>query len=195
WWGAGRPATWSDAIQLVRDLAAELGVDVGVEAASRMPWHPGRCARVFVGDPTSGREFGHAGELHPTVCAAFGVPARTSAVEIDLDVLIAAVPEIAASPEFSSYPVAKEDVALAVAADVPAETVRLTVLEGAGPLCESVRLFDRYTGAQVGAGRKSLAFALRFRATDRTLTETETAAARDVAVALAAERHGAEQRT
>ena len=195
WWGAGRPALWSDAIQMVRDLAAELGVDVRVEAVSRMPWHPGRCARVYLGEPGSGAELGHAGELHPKVCAAFGLPVRTSAAEIDLDALMAAVPDIAPSPRFSSYPMAKEDVALVVADDVPAETVRLTLLEGAGELCESVRLFDLYTGSQVGEGKKSLAFALRFRATDRTLTESETAAARDAAVALAAARHGAEQRT
>jgi len=168
---------------------------VRVEAASRMPWHPGRCARVYLGEPGSGTELGHAGELHPKVCAAFGLPVRTSAAEIDLDALMAAVPDIAPSPRFSSYPMAKEDVALVVADDVPAETVRLTLLEGAGELCESVRLFDLYTGSQVGEGKKSLAFALRFRATDRTLTESETAAARDAAVALAAARHGAEQRT
>ncbi|MDQ2756954.1 MAG: phenylalanine--tRNA ligase subunit beta, partial [Actinomycetota bacterium] len=184
---------------VVRDLADELGVDVRVESAARMPWHPGRCARLLVGEQDSGTELftelGHAGELHPKVCAAFGLPARTSAVEIDLDLLMAAVPHIAPAPVFSSFPVAKEDVALVVPVDVPAEAVSRTLLEGAGPLCESVRLFDLYTGAQVEEGSKSLAFALRFRAPDRTLTETETAAARDAAVALAAERHAAEQRT
>ncbi|MGI9156178.1 MAG: phenylalanine--tRNA ligase subunit beta [Marmoricola sp.] len=190
WWGAGRPATWSDAVQVIRDLGAELGVDVRVEAAVRMPWHPGRCARLFIGKGG----LGHAGELHPRVCAAFGLPARTAALEIDLDLLMAAVPQIAPAPQFSSYPVAKEDVALVVPVDVPAEAVRRTLLEGAGELCESVRLFDLYTGAQVGEGSKSLAFALRFRAPDRTLTERETAVARDAAVALAADRHGAEQR-
>jgi phenylalanyl-tRNA synthetase beta chain len=85
-------------------------------------------------------------------------------------------------------------VALIVDESVPAETLARTLKEGAGELCESVRLFDLYTGEQIGSGRKSLAFALRFRAPDRTLTEAETAAARDAAVALAAERHGAEQR-
>jgi phenylalanyl-tRNA synthetase beta chain len=90
--------------------------------------------------------------------------------------------------------VAKEDVALVVDEVVPAATVAATLREGAGPLCESVRLFDLYTGEQVGAGRKSLAFALRFRAPDRTLTEAETAVAREAAVALAVERHGAVRR-
>jgi phenylalanyl-tRNA synthetase beta chain len=66
--------------------------------------------------------------------------------------------------------------------------------DGAGELLESIRLFDVYTGDQIGAGRKSLAFALRFRAPDRTLTEQEAGAARDAAVAAAIERCGAVQR-
>jgi phenylalanyl-tRNA synthetase beta chain len=91
-------------------------------------------------------------------------------------------------------PVAKEDVALLVDADVPAAEVEAALRAGAGDLLESVRLFDVYTGPQVGEGKRSLAFALRFRAPDRTLTEGETGAARDAAVASAAERCGAVQR-
>ncbi|MCW2755359.1 MAG: phenylalanyl-tRNA synthetase beta subunit, partial [Marmoricola sp.] len=78
--------------------------------------------------------------------------------------------------------------------DVPAAAVAVTLREGAGALCESVRLFDVYTGEQVAPGHRSLAFALRFRAPDRTLTEADTAGARNAAVALASERHGAVQR-
>ena len=70
WWGAGREAGWSDAIGIVRRLGTELGVDVEVVSAARAPWHPGRCAQVLV----DGVEFGHAGELHPKVCQAFGLP-------------------------------------------------------------------------------------------------------------------------
>ena len=77
----------------------------------------------------------------------------------------------------------------------PRPTSRRRCAEGAGELLESVRLFDVYTGEQIGAGKKSLAFALRFRAPDRTLTEAEISAARDAAVALAAERHGAVHRS
>ncbi len=189
WWGEGRAASWSDAVEVVRRLGTELGVPVEVRSAARMPWHPGRCAQVLV----DGEEFGHAGELHPRVCAAFGLPARTAACEIDLDFLMAHAVEPTA-PDFSTFPLAKEDVALVVDADLPAADLEATLRAGAGALCESVRLFDLYTGSQVGEGRKSLAFALRFRAPDRTLTDAESAAARDAAVALAAERHGAEQR-
>ena len=64
-------------------------------------------------------------------------------------------------------------------------------MAGAGGLLESVRLFDVYTGEQVGEGRKSLAYKLTFRAPDRTLTAEEAVAARDTAVAAAAERVGA----
>jgi phenylalanyl-tRNA synthetase beta chain len=190
WWGTGRQASWADAIGLVRDLAEDLGVVLDLESADRMPWHPGRCA-VFSVD---GEELGHAGELHPKVCAAFGVPRGTAALEIDLDELMRHAVDIAAGPEFSTFPVAKEDVALLLDAAVPAAAVAETLREGAGDLCESVRLFDVYTGEQVEAGHRSLAFALRFRAPDRTLTETETTAAREAAVALAADRHGAVQR-
>ncbi|MGY2703232.1 phenylalanine--tRNA ligase subunit beta [Nocardioides sp. HB32] len=191
WWGSGRDAGWSDAIGLVRRLAAELGVGLEVESATRAPWHPGRCAQVRV----NGVELGHAGELHPKVCQAFGLPARSAAVEIDLDLLMRHARDVTPGPEFSTYPLAKEDVALVVADGVTAAAVEAALREGAGPLLESVRLFDVYTGEQVGEGRTSLAFALRFRAPDRTLTEEETAAARDAAVALAAERTGAVQRS
>lgn len=190
WWGEGRTAGWADAIGLVRRLGDELGVDIEVSSTSREPWHPGRCARLSV----SGVELGHAGELHPQVCKAFGLPARAAAVELDLDALMTQVGDVVPGPEFSTFPLAKEDVALVVADDVSAADVEAALREGAGEHLESIRLFDVYTGDQVGAGHKSLAFALRFRAADRTLTEQETGAARDAAVALAAERCGAVQR-
>ena len=190
WWGAGREAGWSDAIGVVRRLAAELGVDLDVRAASLAPWHPGRCAEISV----AGTLLGHAGELHPKVCQAVGVAPRTAAVEIDLDVLLAHARDVVPGPDFSTFPQAKEDVALVVDAAVTVADVEQALRVGAGELLESIRLFDVYTGEQVEDGRKSLAFALRFRASDRTLTEEETGAARDAAVASAAERCGAVQR-
>jgi phenylalanyl-tRNA synthetase beta chain len=190
WWGPGRPVTWADAVQVVREVARVLGVEVEVVQAVHAPWHPGRCAQLRV----DGEVLGHAGELHPGVCDAYGVPARTCAVEVDLDLLIQKAPDVVRAPVFSTYPVAKEDVALVVDVDLPAAVLAATLREGAGELLESLRVFDVYTGEQIGAGQKSVAFAFRFRAADRTLTEAEIGAARDRAVALAAERHGAVQR-
>lgn len=191
WWGEGRPVSWADAIEAVRAVAAALGLNVSVRNVAREPWHPGRCAEVS----WNGTVIGYAGELHPRVCRAFGVPPRTAVAEIDLDLLIEGAVAVVPAPALSAFPVAKEDVALVVGEQVPAAEVAATLAEGAGELCESVRLFDVYTGEQIEAGKRSLAFALRFRAPDRTLTEAETGAARAAAVALAESRHGAIHRS
>ena len=190
WWGRGRAADWSDAVEGVRVVADALGLRLDTRPAALAPWHPGRCAELVLGDAV----VGHAGELHPRVCAAFGLPPRSVAAEVDLEVLLEHAVHLRPAPTFSTYPVAKEDVALVVADDVAAADVEAALREGAGGLLESIHLFDVYTGDQVGTGHKSLAFALRFRAPDRTLTEQETADARDAAVAVAAERTGAVQR-
>ena len=190
WWGPATPSGWADAIAVIRTVAEGLGVVVEPRSAARPPWHPGRCAELLMG----GVAIGHAGELHPRVCAGFGVPARTSYAELDLDALLAAAPEVVGAPELSTMPMAKEDVALVVDEGVAAADVAAALRTGAGVLLESLRLFDVYRGDPVPNGKKSLAFALRFRAVDRTLTEDETAAARDAAVAEATTQTGAELR-
>ncbi|MFL6001949.1 MAG: phenylalanine--tRNA ligase subunit beta, partial [Nocardioides sp.] len=135
WWGEGREAGWAEAVAAVREVADALGVPVTVRAQTRAPWHPGRCAEFRVGDVL----VGHAGELHPRVCKAFGVPARSASAEIDLDVLLDRAPAVVPAPSFSNYPVAKEDVALVVDASVPAAAVEAALREGGGELLESVR--------------------------------------------------------
>jgi phenylalanyl-tRNA synthetase beta chain len=192
WTGPGERAGWQHAIALVEDVAAAVGVTLERAATEVAPWHPGRCARFAVaGSPAP---LGYAGELHPEVSRAFGLPARASAVEIDLDALIEAAPSLGNVVAVSLYPVVKEDVALIVDENVPAGQVASALVRGAGELMESVRLFDVYTGPQIAKGKKSLAYALRFRAGDRTLTEAEAGAARDAAVAAAATEVGAVQR-
>ncbi len=115
-------------------------------------------------------------------------------MELDLDAL--PVPEPAPAPAISTHPPVLLDVALVVGADVPAAAVRRTLRDAAGPLLESIRLFDVFTDAErIGAGLRSLAFALRFRAPDRTLTVEEATIGRDAGVAAAIERHGAQLRT
>src|SRR4029453_6154552 len=192
WEGRGIPAGWQQAIAFGEAGAAAIGLRLDRRAAEYPPWHPGRCAEFTL--PTGGA-IGYAGELHPEVCVAFGLPSRTAAAEIDLDALIAPGPVTGDVPAIPAFPFAKEDVALIVDVDLPAAVVERALRAGAGPLLESIWLFDIYTGPQVGHGKKSLAYALRFRAPDRTLTEAEAAAARDAAVAVAAERTGAVQRT
>ncbi|CAM5664399.1 phenylalanine--tRNA ligase subunit beta [Streptomyces narbonensis] len=191
WWGKGRPADWADAIEAGRTVAAEAGVELIISADQHAPWHPGRCAAFHVEVDGEKVLVGHAGELHPRVVKAFGLPARSCAMEIDLDLLEKANEGPLKAPRISSFPMATQDVALVVAAEVPAAEVETALREGAGELLESVRLFDVYTGDQLDEGTKSLAYALKFRATDRTLTVDEATTARDAAVALATERTGA----
>jgi phenylalanyl-tRNA synthetase beta chain len=121
-----------------------------------------------------------------------GLPKGTSAVELDLDAI--PITERLPAPAVSPFPAVFQDVSLVVDADVAAQRVVEAVRDGAGALLEDVRLFDVYTGPQIGEGNKSLTLALRFRAADRTLTEDEASAAREAAVRRAAELVGAVQR-
>ncbi|MFD7861110.1 phenylalanine--tRNA ligase subunit beta [Streptomyces sp. NPDC057682] len=191
WWGKGRPADWADAIEAARTVAREAGVELTVRADRHAPWHPGRCAALYVTADGTETLVGHAGELHPRVIKELHLPARSCAMELRLDLLEQAADGALQAPRISTFPVATQDVALVVDASVPAADVERALREGAGELLESLRLFDVFTGEQIGAGSKSLAYALRFRAGDRTLTVDEASAARDAAVALAAERTGA----
>ncbi len=188
-WGEGRPADAADAFEAVRIIARASGIDVTLRAAHYLPWHPGRCAEVFVGDTV----VGHAGQLHPAVIERSGLPKGTCAIELDLDAM--PIVEAFPTPRVSPFPAVFQDVSLVVASDVPAQAVADAVRDGAGELLEEVRLFDVYTGPQLGEDRKSLTFALRFRATDRTLTEDEASAARDAAVQRASEQVGATLRS
>lgn len=210
WWGPGRDAAWPDAIEFARRLAGALGAKLLIAQAgddavgpAPAPWHPGRCAALFVVGATRIPEataltadagkvlVGYAGELHPRVAERYDLPARTAAAELDLDQLIGMANDVAIGPVVATMPLAKEDLAVVVAEPVPSAAVAAALRSGAGPLLESLRLFDVYRGAQVPDGHKSLAFSLRFRAADHTLAAEEVAAARAGALAEAAARTGA----
>jgi phenylalanyl-tRNA synthetase beta chain len=187
WWGPARPATWSDAIEVARVVAETCGVELEVSAGDDPVFHPGRCAALSV----DGERVGAAGELHPRVVESTGLAERTTAMWLDLDAVIHAAPDVRPAPTVGTQPLAKEDLAVVVDRAVPAAEVLAAIREGAGELLESARLFDVYEGPQVPDGKRSLAFALRFRAADRTLDAAETAAAREAALASAATRCGA----
>ena len=186
---AGAPASWDAAVSAVVELGRALGLVLEPRAVAHGPFHPGRTAELLL----DGRRVGLAGELHPRVVSALGLPARTCAAEANLDVLVAAAAARGAlpAPRISHFPPASVDVALVVADDVPALEVERALREGAGALLEGLRLFDVFRGPQVGEGRRSLAYALRLRAGDRTLTDVEVLGARDAAVAEAGRRVGA----
>ena len=190
WRGPARAVTWADAVEVAQVVARAARVELTVRPARRAPWHPGRCAELLLDDTV----VGHAGELHPRVIAAFGLPERACAAELVLDGF--APPAPARAPVISSFPPVLLDVALVVDATTPSADVLAALRDGVGPLLESARLFDVYRDEQrLGAGVVSLAFELRLRASDRTLTLDEATAARDAAIAVASERTGARLRT
>ena len=172
---------------MVVALATELGVAVEVKPADLAPLHPGRCAQIFAG----GQSLGFAGEIAPRVITASELPARTVAAEINLDLLIDMASTSVSAPKVWTFPIAKEDIALVVDQSVEVAQVISCIKQGAGELLEEVRLFDIYTGSPIPEGKKSLAFSLKFRAPDRTLSAQEVADARISAVTKATEQFGA----
>ena len=162
WWGEGRDFDWSDATTLALSIIELTGNSGTIVQSDLAPWHPGRCAEIQVG----GKAVAHAGELHPRVLEALGLPPRSCAFAVILSELPVA-PSKSSQPIFT-MPAATQDVSLIVDASLPAAKVEAALIAGAGNLLESVTLFDRYE--DLGEGKVSLAFTLTFRAADRTLT-------------------------
>ncbi|HEX8958682.1 MAG TPA: phenylalanine--tRNA ligase subunit beta, partial [Solirubrobacterales bacterium] len=183
WRGGGEAADFFALKGALEGLAARLGVELGFEPATEPFLHPGRAARVSVGE----RAAGWIGELHPLVCREWDLEAAV-AFEVELAVLV----EAAAAGEetyedVTTFPAVFQDLAVVVPDEVAAARLREAVLAGGGELLRSAEVFDLYAGEQLGEGRKSLALRLEFRAEDRTLTDEEVAARRE---AIAAELAG-----
>jgi phenylalanyl-tRNA synthetase beta chain len=188
---AAVPAGISDALDAVRQLELALGVAVTVRQGAHKALHPGRTAELFVTADGGDRSVGFAGELLPQLALDNDLPRVVGVLEVDFDALVSAA---AAEPEahaISGFPAATQDLSLVVAVDVPAADVRLAVMSGAGELLEDAQLVDDYRGAGVPGGSKSLTFALRFRAADRTLTAAEASEAKLAGAARAGELYAA----
>ena len=139
----------------------------------------------------AGEHVGYVGELHPDVSNEADLFGRVTVAELDLDRVLALAGRRVTAAHLSSYTAATQDVSLVVGAATPAAEVRAALVEGAGELLESTRLVDDYRGQGLEEGQKSLTFALRFRAADRTLTAAEATDAKMAGVEVAAERFGA----
>ena len=179
WLGVRRQADWTDAVEAVHRLADRLGASLRLvqPKAGDVPpsWHPGRYAQVLSGDVT----VGHAGELHPHVDEALGLPEHTAAFELDLTALFSTLDDapVQARP-ISTFPPVRQDLAFTVPAELPASELEDAIRRAAGDDLESLELFDVFTGDQVGEGKKSLAFSVTFRAVDRTLDAADSEAIR-----------------
>jgi phenylalanyl-tRNA synthetase beta chain len=176
-----------EALDTVRVIATAVGVDVTIRQGSHHAFHPGRCAEVFIGDTS----VGFAGEIVPSVAVELDLPRVVAALDLDLDALINAAPDHVVATPVHVFPAATQDVSLVVDVAVPAADVRAAIIDGAGELLENADLVDDYRGTGLDDNHKSLTFALRFRAADRTLTQQEATDAKLAGVAVAATRHNA----
>ena len=176
---------FADVKGVVEGLVAGLGVDgVGYRAEGPPPYHPGRCAGVFLDQ----RPVGLLGQLHPRVAADLELPAATFAAELELAPLLAAVPRMRPAPTPSPYPELSFDVAFLVPPGVAASDLEAALREAGGELLARLTLFDAYQGAPLPPGHRNLAYRVALQAADRTLTDADGAAVRDGMATLAADR-------
>jgi len=174
WTAEERPVDFFDLKGMVEELLSKLGVGkphVRFEPAEAATFHPGRCARLLI----RGEELGILGEVHPQVAEAFDLVGRVYLAELDLELLFEAAEERLYRP-LPRFPAVRMDLAVVVDEEVAAERVERLIRESGGALLEEVVLFDLYRGAPVPTGKKSLAYALTYRAPDRTLTNEEAQA-------------------
>lgn len=184
---------YSHALEVAQQISLGAGVEISVRQGQHANFHPGRCAELFVTEPVELVEtvIGYAGEILPAVAESFNLPRRVAAIELNLDALTALAGNPAEAQPLFTMPAATQDLSLVVASDVPADAVLAAVVAGAGDLLEDARLVDIYEGQGVAEGSRSLTFALRFRASDRTLTQAEATEAKQAGVAAAAAAFGA----
>ncbi|MBI3360125.1 MAG: phenylalanine--tRNA ligase subunit beta, partial [Chloroflexi bacterium] len=172
---------------------------VSYTPADHPSYHPGRCAQMRLLPPNDDqspiagyRSLGYFGELHPLIREAYDLPAQpVLAAELDLEALLAAVPERHRTTSVPSFPPVLEDLAVIVEESVPGVKVESAIRAAGGELLAGLRLFDLYRGEQIGAGKKSLAYSLTYQAADRTLTDVEVAKVREKIVRRLKEELGA----
>ena len=187
WRGGGEPADFFALKGVLEGLAARLGLELAFEPTSEPFLHPGRAARVLVGE----NEAGWLGELHPLVCREWDLDSAVG-FEVGLAELVGAANAGEETFEdLTTFPAILQDLAVVVPTDISAAQVRDAVIAGGGELLRAAEVFDHFEGEQLGQGRKSLALRLEFRASDRTLTDEEVAAKRNLIASKLTEIGGA----
>ena len=188
---ADRPVDAFDAVDAIRAVLDALEIAVGrTEAADHAGFGPGRAAAVVVDE----HEIGVVGELDDALLRSLELVPPVVGFELDLDQLFEARRRDRMFRPPSPYPPSTIDLAFVVADEVAAGEIVATLRAAAGDLLEDVRLFDVFRSEALEVGRKSLAYALRFRAPDHTLTDDEVGEVRRRCIDAVARAHGAELR-
>ncbi|WP_434390882.1 phenylalanine--tRNA ligase subunit beta [Melittangium boletus] len=168
-------ADFYDAKGALESLLHALHVDgVRFVPAEAPAWHPRACARVELAD---GTVLGHVGEVHPRVTKALDLPRDVFVFELDTAPLYAAARLVPSSRGLPKFPAVLRDLAVVVPVELANDEVRRVILEVGGPLVEDALVFDVYTGKPIPEGRKNLAYAIRYRSPERTLTDVEVGTA------------------
>lgn len=180
---------------LLKGVVERLLGGLGVPApqygpTNRVTLHPGRCATVLI----EGQEVGVVGEVHPAIAERYELKHRAYLAVLEFDALVRHITLVKPYTPLARFPEIDRDLALVLRAEVAAGTVQEVLRAAAGPLLESVEVFDVYSGASIAPGFKSVALALRFRASDRTLTDAEVESAMGSVQDTAARALGAQLR-
>jgi phenylalanyl-tRNA synthetase beta chain len=191
WNAPARQTDFFDLKGTITELLGRFNVPHRIAPARAGAYHPGRCAELFVGSG-DGVSVGYLGQVHPLVAERFDLEGReVYAAELAFDTLVEhglGQPQL---EQLARFPGLDRDLALVLDRDAPNLDVVAAIRAVGGPLLERVALFDLYQGPQVAEGKRSLAYTLRFRAPDRTLTDAEADDAMSRIVAEVRQRFGA----
>jgi phenylalanyl-tRNA synthetase beta chain len=187
WSGKDAPCDFYDAKAAVEAVLRSLHIEGATFAPVECAWyHPRAAATVKLGE----RVLGSLGELHPKAQKRLDAPAGVFLFQLDLEALVASAKLLPQATALSRYPSVLRDLAVVVDQAMASDAVRAVILEVGQPLVADARVFDVYTGPQVGQGRKNVAFALTYRAAERTLTDAEVVDAHTKIVAEVTRRLG-----
>jgi phenylalanyl-tRNA synthetase beta chain len=166
------PMDFYDLKGIIATLMGELHLKMDVEPIEHPTFHPGKCARVLVGD----KQIGVFGELHPLVHKHYDFSSDpVLAAELNLDLLVSLIPDRYDMQPVPAYPPVLEDLALVVDEGIPAGRVADVIQQGGGRMVANITLFDVYRSEQIGKGKKSLAYSLTYQSPDKTLTDKDVA--------------------
>lgn len=192
WASSEATADFADVKAIVESVLRALRIDGVAAEALETPWFHPRSATVL---RQGSAVLGTLGELHPRVTKRLGAPAGIVLFQLDVEALLSAAVLVPQAKGLSKFPAVLRDLAVVVASEMQSEAVRKVILEVGQPLVEDAQVFDVYTGPQLGVGRKNLAYALRYRSDERTLTDEEVTTAHAQIVAEVTRRLGGSLRT
>lgn len=174
----------------VEKMFALCGIRPDIEPGKENFLHPGRRAEIRY----EGEVIANVGELHPDLCEKMDIGTRACVAEINVSRLLELVTPMGAVSSIARFPAVSRDIALVMNDDQPVGPVMRAIEKACGSMMESIRLFDVFRGAQVGEGKKSIAFSLLFRAEDHTMQEDEINRLMNKALKVSKDQFGAELR-